>query len=182
MGNPSIDVIVDAGLKNEILERSVKFVAEDGFLFLQGKPPNALYFVKSGKVQMAMMARERVALSFIAGEGSLLGLPATFSNQPYSMTAKASPTAEIFRLGADTFYELLTTDSRMQEAAWRILASEVRAARQALSDELGRQTGNTLGKCARSPSIKSSSTAPGPLVDERVRLYAAVEDHPDEKQ
>ena len=69
-----------------------------------------------------------------AGQCSLLGIPAIVGNQPYSMTAKACGDVEVFRLSAISFNDLIKTEPRMQEAVLRILAGEVRIARQALSD------------------------------------------------
>src|ERR1700739_1313918 len=50
------------------------------------------------------------------------------------MTAKATWDAEIGKLCAEGFNDLIKTEPRMQEAVLRILAGEVRAARQEYSD------------------------------------------------
>ncbi len=52
----------------------------------------------------------------------------------YSMTATAGRDAETFRLSSVAFNDLIKTESKMQQAVLRILAGEVRVARQALSD------------------------------------------------
>jgi CRP-like cAMP-binding protein len=49
------------------------------------------------------------------------------------MTAKATWDAEIFKLGADAFRDLMNKEPRMQEIVSQVLAGEVRAIRQAFS-------------------------------------------------
>ena len=68
-----------------------------------------------------------------AGGGSLLGLPAITAKEPYTMTAKACWDAEILKLSSDAFKDLMESEPQMQQATLRILAGEVRAARQALA-------------------------------------------------
>jgi CRP-like cAMP-binding protein len=50
------------------------------------------------------------------------------------MTAKACSDTEIFRLSSVVFNDLLKTEQGLQQAVLRILAGEVRVARQALSE------------------------------------------------
>jgi CRP-like cAMP-binding protein len=68
-----------------------------------------------------------------AGRGSLLGIPAVFGNQPYTMTAKAAWDAEIFKFISNSFTDLLNGEQRMKETVLQVLAGEVRAIRQAFS-------------------------------------------------
>lgn len=130
---PTLECILDRGLAERIIERSVEVITQDGVLFRQGQPGDCLYFVKSGEVTLTLKAGD-MEVKIWAGNGSLLGLPAIIGKEPYTMTAKACWDAEIFRLSSDAFNDLIKTEPRMQEAALRILAGEVRAAHQALSD------------------------------------------------
>jgi len=130
---PTLECILDRGLAELIIERSVEIITQDGILFRQGESGDFLYFVKSGEVTLSMKAGD-VEVRMRACKGSLLGLPAMIGRQPYSMTAKACWDAEIFKLSTDAFNDLMKTEPRMQEAVLRILAGEVRAARQAYSD------------------------------------------------
>jgi CRP-like cAMP-binding protein len=66
-----------------------------------------------------------------AGKGWLLGLPVVFGNLPYTMTAKATRDAEVFKLSSNAFMELLNEEPRMKETVLHVLAGEVRAIRQA---------------------------------------------------
>jgi CRP-like cAMP-binding protein len=130
---PTLEIILDRELVERIISRSVEVFPQDGILFRQGEQADSLYFVKSGEASLTMKAGDK-EIRIRAGQGSLLGIPAIVGNQPYSMTGKATWEAEVFRLSRDAFSDLIKREPRMQQAALRILAGEVRVARQALSD------------------------------------------------
>jgi CRP-like cAMP-binding protein len=129
---PTLECILDRSLAEKIIERSVEVITQDGVLFRQGQRRDCLYFVKWGEVALTIKAGDK-EIRIRAGKGSLLGLPAVYANQPYTMTAKAAWDAEIFKLGADAFSDLMDTEPRMHEIVLQVLAGEVRAIRQAFS-------------------------------------------------
>jgi CRP-like cAMP-binding protein len=133
MPTSSLEMILDRGLVEKIIRQSAEIISEDGILFRQGEPADCLYFVKSGEASLTMQAGGK-EVRIRAGKGSLLGIPAIVGNQPYSMTGTAPCDAEILRLSSVGFSNLLKTDPGMQQAVLRILAGEVRVARQALTD------------------------------------------------
>ena len=130
---PSLETILDRGLAEKIINQSAEIIPQDGILFRQGDLADCLYFVKSGEASLTMQAGDK-EVRIRAGQGSLLGIPAIVGNQPYSMTATAGSDTEISRLSSVAFNDLLKTEPKMQQAVLRILAGEVRVARQALSD------------------------------------------------
>jgi CRP-like cAMP-binding protein len=129
---PTLECVLDRGLAEQIIERSVEATTQDGILFRQGQRGDCLYFVKWGEVSLTLLAGNK-EIRIRAGKGSLLGLPAVFGNQPYTMTAKATWNAEIFKLSSNAFTELLNKEPRMKEVVLQVLAGEVRAIRQAFS-------------------------------------------------
>ena len=131
---PLLEYALDPELVARIIDQSVEVLPpEDGILYRQGEPPDNLYFVKCGEV-MIMLAADQKDVVFRVGAGSLIGIAAVVNNQPYAMTAKAASDAKLFKLSAERFTELFTKDRNMQQAVLQILAAEVRAARQALSN------------------------------------------------
>lgn len=130
---PSLETIIDRALADKIIDLSAEIIPQDGILFHQGEPADFLYFVKSGEASLTMLAGDK-EVRIRAGQGSLLGVPAIIGEQPYSMTAKACWDAEVFRLSSVMFNDLIKSEPRMQQAVLRILAGEVRVARQALSE------------------------------------------------
>jgi CRP-like cAMP-binding protein len=133
MSIPSLETIIDRELAEKIISRSAEIIPQDRIRFRQGEPADCLCFVKSGEASLTMKAGDK-EVRIRAGRVSLLGIPAIVGNQPYSMTAKACWDAEIFRLSSVLFNDLIKTEPGMQQAVLRILAGEVRVARQALSD------------------------------------------------
>jgi CRP-like cAMP-binding protein len=129
---PTLECILDRGLAKKIIERSEEVISQDGILFRQGQLGDCIYFVKWGEVTLTMLAGNK-EIRIRAGRGSLLGLPAVFGNQPYTMTAKATWDAEIVKLSSNAFTELLNEEPRMKETVLQVLAGEVRAIRQAFS-------------------------------------------------
>lgn len=131
--NPLLEYTLEPELVAQIISRSSEVnVSDDGILYRHAEPPDNLYFVRRGEV-MILLSADQKEVAFRAGEGSLLGLAAVVGNQPYAMTAKAASGTQVFRLSAATFNELFT-QPKMQQAVLQILAAEVRAARQALSE------------------------------------------------
>ena len=129
----TLECTLDHGLAEQIIEQSAEVVTQDGVLFRQGDWGDSLYIVKSGEVTLTIKERDK-EVHIRARKNSLLGLPAIIRNEPYTMTARASWDAEIFRLTSDAFNNLIDTEPRIQQAALQIYAEEVRAARQALTE------------------------------------------------
>ena len=122
--------VLEPDLQVEIIRRSEEFLpGPDGVLFLQGDPPEHLYFLRSGEAILTMHSKGRDVLRVRAVPGSLLGLPAMVGNAPYTMKAQADGNAEVYRLGQDEFQKLMT-NQQFAQAVLRILASEVRAVRK----------------------------------------------------
>jgi CRP-like cAMP-binding protein len=132
----SFACIVDRSLENKIVQRSAGVNSPDGILYRRGDPANSLYFVGAGKVTVSLDIGTGAELRMIADRGALLGLAAVLTSQPHQMTGEASPDAQIYKLSSDTFEELLNSEPGMQAEALRILACELRTARQAIADLL----------------------------------------------
>ena len=129
---PTLECIVDRGLAEEIIKRSVEVITQDGVLFRQGQQGDCIYFATWGEVSLTMLKDDR-EIRIRAGKGSLLGLPALFANQPYTMTARATWDAKVRKLSSNSLTELINEYPRIMEIVLQVLAGEVRAIRQAFS-------------------------------------------------
>jgi CRP/FNR family transcriptional regulator, cyclic AMP receptor protein len=106
---------------------------EDGALFRQGDPPVGLYIFHQGIVNLSMMSKNGQSLFAVqALPGSVLGLPALISNQPYSLTATARAGAQVTFVSRDDFTRLMMSSRELSAKILEILAAEVRSARRAL--------------------------------------------------
>ena len=131
------DYVVEGELAREIEARSIPYNPEpDRTLFRQGDPPTSLYFLKKGEITLTMDSGDQELMRVRAGPGSLIGLPAIVSNEPYSLTARASLDAEIRHIIPEDFHNLLQNRPRLCVDVLKILASETRSVRKALVDFL----------------------------------------------
>ena len=126
--------VADPELIKALEKRSVPFVCdEDRVLFDQGDAPGGLYILLKGEAYMTLKAPSgEVVLCIQPSVGSLLGLPALIGHEPYSMTAKALKGSEFGLVTHEDFDDLMQTVPSMPLRILHVLASEVRAARQAL--------------------------------------------------
>jgi CRP/FNR family transcriptional regulator, cyclic AMP receptor protein len=127
------DCVPEGELAAEVLRRSSPFAFPiDRVLFREGEAPNGIFLVRNGSVTLTLLSGGQVVMCARAEAGSLIGLPSTVSEKPYSMTAKATHGAEIRRLSPEGFRELMKTHPGLSIEVIRILAGEVRAVRQTL--------------------------------------------------
>ncbi len=117
--------------------RSVPIVCSEGrTLFIQGENPDGIYILEEGEAAMVLTAPSgRIVMCLHAGSGSLLGLPALVGHEPYSLTAVAKPGSTIRFVTRDDFEKMIAAQPDLYPAVLRVLAAEVRAARQALTEK-----------------------------------------------
>ena len=122
-------------------QRALKIVcSEDQVLFNHGEPGEAVYVVLTGEVGLLLPLSSKDGMGFRAKAGSFVGLPAAFSNEPYSMTAIAWKSTELAVMSRDKFVDMIATNSLLSLDVLKILAAETRAARLAVIEaEIGRR-------------------------------------------
>jgi len=128
-------------------KRAVKVVcSENEALFNSGEPGKCVYLVLAGEVGLFLPLNSLDEMGFRARSGSFVGLPAAFSNEPYSMSAIARKGSEVGVMSRDRFCDLVAADSVLALDILRILAAETRAARITIVEaEIGRRR-QTLAK------------------------------------
>jgi CRP-like cAMP-binding protein len=106
---------------------------EDHIIFRQGDMPVGLYILHRGvaTLSMASIAGDSIG-SVQTTAGSLLGLPALVANEPYTLTAVAREGSELSFISREDFGTLMKADLAMSLKILRVLAAEVRAARNAI--------------------------------------------------
>lgn len=109
--------------------------SEGGILFSQGDVPSGLYILRSGEAALMMKsALGNVVMCLHAVGGSLLGLPGVVGNEPYSMTAMVRKGSEVSFVTRNNFEDVIRVEPLLYPMVLRVLAAEVRSARQALSE------------------------------------------------
>lgn len=120
----------------QALERrstSVSYV-NGGVLFKQGEPPKGLYILKRGNASLMMKAEDNTEiLRLTVGPGSILGVPAVVTKEPYTLGARASARSKVEFVELNDFEELMRSDPSLFPLVLAVLAAEVRAGRIALT-------------------------------------------------
>ena len=120
-------------LLTAFLKKSLKVCCEsDEVLFRIGEAGGSVFLVRSGEVELILPSPPGTGVSFSAKAGSLVGLPAAFSNEPYSMTAVAKKGSELGIMSRDRFCDMVALNPTFSRDISRILAAETRAARNAI--------------------------------------------------
>jgi CRP-like cAMP-binding protein len=73
-------------------------------------------------------------MRFEASAGSLLGLPATIGNVPYSLAAIAQKGSLVRHVTCERFEDMMREDPSAAIMAFQVVAAEILAARRALSE------------------------------------------------
>ncbi|MGO9434835.1 MAG: Crp/Fnr family transcriptional regulator [Terracidiphilus sp.] len=103
-------------------------------LFKQGEAPTGLYILKSGKASLVMNSETGVeVMRLTIGPGSILGVPAVVTKEPYTLSAKACVGAEVGFIELSDFEDLMQAQPSLFPLVLSVLAAEVRSARIALT-------------------------------------------------
>ncbi len=126
--------VADSELVRALQERSTPIPCDtDRLLFQQDGLADGVYILNRGAATLIMNAQDgRQIFSIDVVPGSLLGLPALVSDQPYSLTAIARAGAQLSFVGRADFFAVMHADPLLSLKMLQVLAAEVRTARQAL--------------------------------------------------
>jgi CRP-like cAMP-binding protein len=132
--------VADSTLIQVLEQRSVPLPCLRGLmLFRQGDLPTGLYIIRSGEAMLLLTDENgNDVAQFNVGAGSMLGLPAVVAKEPYSLTAMAREQSEVSFVEMAAFEELMQEQPTLFPKVLEVLAAEVRSARHALTELLGR--------------------------------------------
>jgi CRP/FNR family transcriptional regulator len=100
-------------------------------LFRRGDAPCGVFLVYQGAVRVWLDGTEGVLPGRIVGPGCLVGLPATMSGDPYSLTAQISEDAELGYVTRKQFLQLLRDDVSLSMHVIALLSDEIQCMRSA---------------------------------------------------
>jgi CRP/FNR family transcriptional regulator len=128
--------VADPRLVQALEQRAHPIPCRDScVLFSQGEAPRGLHILLSGEVALVMKSSLGAAVMCLrAQSGSLLGLPAVAANEPYTLTAIARKGSEVKLLTRNDYEDIMRAQPSLALMVLQVLAHEVRAARQALSE------------------------------------------------
>jgi len=97
----------------------------DAVLFREGDPVRGVYLIRRGSVVLSLEGHRQRR----AGHGWILGLPATFSGEPYSLTAKTLESCEFAFIPREKVIEFVRLNPAVGVHLLEILAAEISAVR-----------------------------------------------------
>ena len=134
MTRTSSAFVADTELLGELERRARPIdLGTNRVLFRQGETPVGVYLVRKGEARLTSATDGDEQICVRAGAGSLLGVPAVIGSKPYSLTAEALPGAELSLIPGEYFVHLMHTEPMLSFRVLRVLAEEVRFAREAFA-------------------------------------------------
>lgn len=94
-------------------------------LLRAGEPARGAFFIKSGLVRMTLGTNPKLYPSRRLGAGRVIGLPATFSGEPYSLTAECATRCRLYFIPRQNLLELLRHNPDAGLEIVRILSEEI---------------------------------------------------------
>jgi len=104
-------------------------VSRGSILFHKGDPPQGLFLILEGRVALSA-GDDPVRVTRVAENGSLLGLPSTIRNLPYTLTAEAVTHVDVCWVSASQFREMLASNTELGLTVVTMLAEEISALRK----------------------------------------------------
>ncbi len=133
MGNFSRDLAVSPELKTHLESMATTVAKPKGtVLFRRGDDVVGAFLIHSGKVSLGLDCDTSIYPTRVLGPGCVVGLPATVSGNPYSLTAKVVEDAELGFVSRDSIMDCLRQHPDLCFKVMDILSGEICDIRSAL--------------------------------------------------
>jgi len=103
-------------------------------LFQMGQPCRGAFLIQSGQVQLSMDTASSLYPARTVGSGFVVGLPATFSREPYSLTAEAKTRCRLEFIPRQKLLSLLHQNPGAGFQIIRLLSEEIFHIRKVVHD------------------------------------------------
>jgi|SRR5581483_2390226 len=128
------NLVVPAELKKKLEERGSVISRPKGtVLFRRGDPAQGLFLVRRGEVTLGLGCESAAYPPRMLGAGSVVGLPATMSGAPYSLTAEVTEDSQLSFVPRSVVLKLLRSSPELGFAVMAILGDEISKIRSAVS-------------------------------------------------
>jgi CRP-like cAMP-binding protein len=94
-------------------------------LFQMGQPCRGAFLIRSGQVQLSMDTASSLYPARTVGSGFVVGLPASFSGEPYSLTAEAKTRCRLEFIPRQKLLSLLHQNPDAGFQILRLLSEEI---------------------------------------------------------
>ena len=106
-------------------------------LFRAGQACRGAFLIRSGRVELSLEGASHLYPARVVGSGSVVGLPAAFSGEPYSLTAKTKTDCRLDFIPRRELLDLLRRDPRAGFDVVRMLSEEIFHMRNVAKRTLG---------------------------------------------
>ena len=129
----SRDLLASPDMKNQ-LERLATIVSrpKGTVLFRRGDAVLGSFLIRRGKVSLRLDGGSSIYPTRVFSAGSLVGLPATVSGAPYSLTAEVVEDAELAFVPRESMMDFLRAQPRLCLQVMDLLSGEISEIRSAL--------------------------------------------------
>jgi CRP-like cAMP-binding protein len=110
---------------------TIVFKPRGTILFRRGDDVSGVYLIRSGRVSLALDCPTRLYPPRILGPGAIVGLPATVSGNPYSLTAKVVDDSELAFVSRAAVLECLQDNPLLCFQVMDMLSGEISDIRSA---------------------------------------------------
>ena len=97
-------------------------------IFRKGEPSKGVFLIVSGRVALST-EDDPIHITRIGQPGSLVGVPSTINNRPYSLTAEAVEKTSLIHIDVTEFRTLLKSNSTLCYSVVSMLSREIRSLR-----------------------------------------------------
>ena len=140
--------------------RLTRHVASGRYLFKVGDSNEGVFLVRKGKV--ALLVEGLPNLDRVFSAGSVLGLPSTFTGNPYGLTARALADSEVVQVPREDFLELMRQDPTLCGEASEMLTREISFIQAALAKRKSQKIRQeSQGSAVVTPPLVDSRSADG---------------------
>lgn len=119
-------------LRNEL--RSIATAVrkpKDTVLFRTGQPSRGAFLIRKGQVELSLDDASHLYPSRLVRSGGVIGLPAAFSGEPYSLTAETRSTCDLDFIPRGKLLDLLRRNPRSGFEIVQLLSEEIFQMRKA---------------------------------------------------
>lgn len=112
-------------------------------LFRTGQPCFGAFLLRSGQVELSLEGASHLYPARIMRAGALIGLPAAFSGEAYSLTAQTKTACRLDFIPRGELLDILRRNPRAGFDIVRMLSEEIYQTRNVLKRSLRRLTNTT---------------------------------------
>ena len=141
MATRGSNLIPSPELKAELEQlATIVFKPKGTILFRRGEDVSGIFLIHSGRVSLALDCETTLYPARILGPGAIVGLPATVSGNPYSLTAKVVDDSELAFVSRDAVLECLQNSPLLCFQVMDMLSGEISDIRSAFKNGSSRRT------------------------------------------